>query len=125
MLAPMRIATVVILSLLAGGCAGMRDPFRPKTVTAEKPSEPIALAHGQRLMVRLPTKPDTGYEWRLYEPLSAAIKPEGPPASAAGVELWTFTPVRDGEQTLRFEYRRPRGHDVQPAESVAYPVTVR
>lgn len=125
MLHAMRIATLVIVSLLVGGCAGMRDPFRPKTVTADRPSEPIVLAHGQRLVVRLPTKPDTGYEWRLYEPLGAAIKPEGPPAAAAGVELWTFTPVRDGEQTLRFEYRRARDYEARPAESVAYPVTVR
>lgn len=115
---------VIFFSLLVG-CAGMRDPFRLKTVTADRPSEPIALAHGQRLVVRLPTKPDTGYEWRLYEPLGAAIKPEGPPTAAAGVELWTFTPVRDGEQTLRFEYRRARDYEARPAESVAYPVTVR
>jgi predicted secreted protein len=125
MLAHMRIATLVIFSLLVAACAGMRDPLRPKTVTADRPSEPIALAHGQRLVVRLPTKPDTGYEWRLYEPLSAAIKPEGPPVAAAGAELWTFTPVRDGEQTLRFEYRRPPDYEARPAESLAYPVTVR
>jgi predicted secreted protein len=125
MLAAMRIATVVICALLIGGCAGMRDLFGPKTLTAGEPGARIALAHGQRLVVRLPTKSETGYEWRLYEPLSAAIKPEGPPAAAPGVELWTFTPVRDGEQTLRFEYRKPRDYEAQPAASVAYAVTVR
>ncbi len=125
MLAPMHIATLLLFSLLVGGCAGMRDLFAPRTLTAEQPGAPIALAHGQRLVVRLPTKPETGYEWRLYEPLSAVIKPEGPPSAAAGVELWTFTPVRDGEQTLRFEYRQPRDYEAQPAASVAYRVTVR
>ena len=76
--------------------------------------------------MRLPTKPESGYEWRLYEPLSAAIKPEGAPAAAQERrELWTFTPVRNGEQTLRFEYRKPRDYEAPPAASVAYAVTVR
>lgn len=125
MLRPMRLAALLMFSLLAGGCAWTPDLFQPKTVTAQAPGAVIELAHGQRLVVRLPTKPDAGYEWRLYEPLSAAIKPEGPPAAAPDVELWTFTPVRDGEQTLRFEYRRPRDYEAAPAASVAYPVTVR
>ena len=54
------------------------------------------------------------------------MKAEGAPDQdkESGIELWTFTPVRDGEQTLRLEYRRAEDYPVAPTQSVSYNVTV-
>ena len=53
--------------------------------------------------MRLPFKAEPGYEWTLREPIVAAVKAEGAPQpdQEAGLEVWTFTPVRDGQQTKR------------------------
>ena len=76
--------------------------------------------------MRLPFKGEPGYEWTLREPPVAAVKPEGAPAQdkEAATEVWTFTPVRDGQQTLRLEYRRAEDYFTAPAETVSYNVTV-
>jgi predicted secreted protein len=127
--ATMRAAIVVTLLSVLSGCGFLYNPagaFPPRTVTHENSGDEISLAHGQQLFVRLPFKAEPGYEWTLREPEVAAVKAEGAPDQDkdAGVELWTFTPVRDGQQTLRLEYRRPEDYLVAPAQSVSYNVTV-
>lgn len=121
------LALLVLSAVLLAGCARMWDPLALKTrsVTADDSGAEVALAHGQRLFVRLPSKPDSGYEWKLFEPMIGVVKAEGAPQSGTDTELWTFTPVRDGEQALRFEYRRPRDYDAAPAGVVAYQVSVK
>jgi len=126
----MRIVLALVGTLfLLSGCGFLYNPagaFPPRTVTHENSGDEITLAHGQQLFVRLPFKAEPGYEWVLREPPVTAVKPEGAPDQdrEGGIERWTFTPVRDGEQTLRLEYRRPEDYLVAPAESVSYNVTV-
>jgi len=126
----MRIALALVGSLfLLSGCGWLYNPwgaYPPRNATAEDSGKEFKLAHGQRLFVRLPFKAEPGYEWILREPPVAAVIAEGAPNQdqEAGIELWTFTPVRDGEQTLRLEYRRPEDSQVAPMQSVSYNVTV-
>jgi predicted secreted protein len=129
MLVSMRTALAFFALTLLPGCGFFYNPagaFPPRTVTHENSGAGITLAHGQQLFVRLPLKAEPGYEWVLREPEVAAVKAEGAPDQdkEAGIELWTFTPVRDGEQTLRLEYRRPEDYLVAPAQSVSYNLTV-
>jgi predicted secreted protein len=125
------LRTVVLLSpvLAVSGCGWLgtlSGAYPPAVVTAAESGREIGLSHGQQLFVRLPFKAEPGFEWTLREPTVAAVKPEGAPAQnkEAGTEVWTFTPVRDGQQTLRLEYRRAEDYLVAPAEAVSYNLTV-
>lgn len=123
-------ALLLCLAPLASGCGWLYNGFGaypPRSVSTENSGDEVKLSHGQQLFVRLPFKNEAGYEWTLREPPVAAVKPEGAPAQdkEAGTEVWTFTPVRDGEQTLRLEYRRTDDNFAAPAELVSYNVTVQ
>jgi predicted secreted protein len=128
----MRTATALAFSAclcLLSGCGWLYNPwgaYPPRTVTTENSGDEVKLSHGQQLFVRLPLKGEAGYEWTLREPRVSAVKAEGAPAQdkEAALEVWTFTPVRDGQQTLRLEYRRPDDYFTAPAEAVSYNVTV-
>ena len=108
---------------------GLLDPVR---VTGDDSGAQITVMHGQQLIVRLPVLADSGYAWALREPMSPVVKPEGAPmpdkaqSQAASVsEVWVFTPVRNGQQQLRFENRRGTQPDAPPAGVVSYSVSVR
>jgi len=128
MIRPLRFAALLLLALLSG-CGWLYNPwgaYPPRTVTSEDSGDEVKLSHGQQLFVKLPFKSEPGFEWTLREPQVAAVKPEGAPAQdkEAALEVWTFTPVRDGQQTLRLKYRRPEDYFTAPAETVSYNVTV-
>jgi predicted secreted protein len=122
-------ALLLCLAPLASGCGWLYNGFGaypPRVVSPENSGSEVSLSHGQQLIVRLPFKAEPGYEWTLREPPVTAVKAEGAPAQdkEAGTEVWTFTPVRDGEQTLRLEYRRTDDNFTAPSELVSYNVTV-
>jgi inhibitor of cysteine peptidase len=98
----------------------------------------VALAMGQRLEVRLPSNPSTGYSWSFVETPSQVLKLEGPSTYQAnwrteavgmvgvgGTEVWTFMAEGAGTQDLCFEYRRLWEVNTVPAEVSSYAVTVR
>jgi predicted secreted protein len=124
-----RLLTTLLLPALLSGCGWLYNPFGaypPRVVSTEDSGEEVSLSHGQQLYVRLPFKAEPDHEWTLREPTVTAVKPEGAPARSQedGLEVWTFTPVRDGQQTLRLEYRRVTDYVTAPAEAVSYNVTV-
>ena len=98
----------------------------------------VALAIGQRLEVRLPSNPSTGYSWSFVETPSHVLKLEGPSTyeadsraeavgmvGAGGTEIWTFRVEGAGTQELRFEYRRPWEANTVPSDVSSFAVTVR
>jgi inhibitor of cysteine peptidase len=97
----------------------------------------IELALGQRLVVRLPGNPTTGYRWSLVDSAGGVLKLDGLPTyvagetatnvvGAGGTETWTFATEREGQQHLCFEYRRPWEEQASlPAKVASYTVTVR
>jgi len=125
----LRIAALLCPAFTLPACGwlgNLSGAYPPETVTIADSGKEIGLSHGQRLFVRLPFKAEPGFEWTLREPPVAAVKPEGAPAQdkEAGTEVWTFTPVRDGQQTLRLEYRRPQDYLTAPLEAVSYNLTI-
>jgi predicted secreted protein len=141
MLRRMLVATMApFCAALVAGCGSLSLPDLLGTglldavhLTGDDSGAEVTVAHGQQLIVRLPVLADSGYAWALREPMSAVVKPEGaptpakPPAAGAagGSEVWVFTPVRNGEQLLRFENRRGAQPDAPPAGVVSYNVRVR
>ena len=130
MAASMRSAPALLLcAALLSGCGWLYNPwgaYPPRNVTAADSGNEVGLSHGQQLFVRLPAKNEEGFEWVIREPEVAAVKTEGTPAldEEAGLLTWTFTPVRDGQQTLRLEYRRVNDYLTAPAEIISYNITV-
>ncbi len=133
-------AAAPLCAALVGGCGSLYVPdllklglLDPVQLTGDDSGAQVTVEHGQQLIVRLPALADSGYAWALREPMSAVVKPEGaptpakPPAAqaASGSEVWIFTPVRNGEQQLSFENRRPGQPDAPPAGVVSYNVRVR
>ena len=124
-----RLLAALVLPALLSGCGwayNIWGAYPPRVVSMADSGEELMLSHGQQLRVRLPFKGEAGYEWTLREPQVAALKAEGAPAQSKdeGLEVWTFTPVRAGQQTLRLDYRRTNDYLTAPAESVSYNVTV-
>jgi len=110
---------LVLAVVLLGGCARFPDIHAPKTVTAGADGGEVSVRHGQRLRIPLAADPQGALEWRRVEPPIMHVVLEGPP-DPNGLN---FTPVRDGQQQLRFEYRPVTGEGA-PQRVVSYEVTV-
>ncbi len=135
------IVVAVVAAVGAAGCASTTVPAAaatPQIVTlgAAESGATIAIATSQRVVVRLPGNPSTGYRWSLVESAGGVLASDGAPSfepvqaaaqrpGAGGTEVWRFTPMRAGEQVLRFEYSRPWEQGTPPAEVVTFTVTVR
>jgi predicted secreted protein len=109
----------LLLTLALAGCSTTWDPHAPKTVMANEEGGSVTVQHGDRLHLPLVADPTGAYEWRLVQPVLPIVLAEGPPTE----EGFDFTPVRDGEETLRLEYRPVSGEGAAQ-RSVAYDVTV-
>jgi hypothetical protein len=101
---------ILFVFLFLTACSTTWDPHAPGTVTAPENGGDVSVSHGQRLQVKLPAAAE-GREWRLREPMTPVVIAEGAPA-ADGIRM---TPVRSGEEMLRFE---------DGTRSVSYKVTV-
>lgn len=106
------------------------------TVTADDNGRKVDLAVGQELVVRLASNRTTGYAWTITDSANAVLAQQGKPdyvtdatlerkIGVGGTEIWRLKAVKTGQQTLRFEYRRPWERDAAPAKTVSYLVTVR
>jgi inhibitor of cysteine peptidase len=126
------VMTVAACGLLK---ATPKPPPEPVTVNAAQSGTKVELASGQDLVVRLPSNPTTGYRWIYIEPQDAVLRVDGPStyeaqtaggvAGAGGTEIWKLAPLKQGQQQLRFEYRRPWEQDIAPSQVATYAVTVK
>lgn len=136
---PRGMPVVLLAAALAAGCA--TSTFDPAPVRDPVPTMVdlrnyrIDLRVGERVEVRLPGNPSTGYRWTLVDPLPPLIRPVGVArlevsrtdlAGAPGHEIWTFEATDYGTGALSFEYRRPfEPASVPPAQRTQYRVEVR
>jgi hypothetical protein len=104
-----RLALLALaLGISCGGCSTTHDPHAPRTITADANGGQVQVKHGQRLRVVLPAGGD---DWRREEPEIMRVIPQAPLEG----NVWMFTPVRSGRETLRF---------VSESRSVTYDVNV-
>ena len=115
-----RLAAASLLALVAGGCSNFWDIHAPKTVNAGPDGGAVEVRHGQRLRIPLAADPQGAFEWRRVEPPIMRVVLEGAPEP----DGLSFTPVRDGDEQLRLEYR-PVSGDGQAQRVVSYDITVR
>ncbi|MFN7943367.1 MAG: protease inhibitor I42 family protein [Thermoanaerobaculia bacterium] len=109
-------------------------PPPPRVVTEADAALPIELEVGQTLAIKLPSNRTAKYHWGLAETGLRFLAAEGMPvyapersaeANASGVEVWVFLAVGPGEQSLKFEYRRPWATPIAVARAVEFGVVVR
>lgn len=76
-------------------------------------SRPLRLAAGQRLSVRLPSNPSTGYRWAIVPEAEPVVSLAATPVyergaatglGAAGEETWRFIASRPGRGILRLRH---------------------
>jgi hypothetical protein len=102
------LALLTLVGILCSGCSTTHDPHAPRTITAGEQGGQVQVKHGQRLRIVLPAGND---DWRREEPEIMAVLPQQPVEG----NVWMFTPVRSGRETLRF---------VSANRSVTYDVNV-
>jgi len=116
-----RFAVVMVLALALAFAAlvpaqAQEPPSAEIVVTAADDGSLIQLGAGEVLVVQLQAQPSTGYGWQPVAPgegdiLSQAgleeFQAESNLLGASGTQTLRFQAVRDGDTTLRLEYRRP------------------
>lgn len=118
---------VVVAVLLWGGAtvashALAQAPIVAVTVTEKNINQTVKVPQGATLVVSLSSNRSTGFEWKVIENNAGILKPVGkaaykPHASLKpglpGREIYRFTAVKPGLNTLRLSYKRPA--DGRPA----------
>lgn len=116
---------IVIAAALLTLPSTVRSSPNDIVVTQAHHGTSVAVAQGQRLVIKLEGQPGTGYVWEpqeapsliqqagdpAFEPLTA---PSEAATSAPVVQVTTFHPVRAGSETLTLVYRRPWERGVAP-----------
>lgn len=105
------LAVLAFLSscVFLAGCSTTHDPHAPRTISAGDAGGEVQVKHGQRLRIQLPGLGN--YAWSREEPRTPVVLAQGAPEG----DVWMFTPVRSGKETLRFS---------MPQRTVTYEVTV-
>ena len=93
--------------LFLSGCSTTHDPHAPRTISAGDSGGEVQVKHGQRLRIQLPGAGN--YAWSREEPQTPVVLAQGAPEG----DVWMFTPVRSGKETLRLELAKPGGDDVK------------
>jgi inhibitor of cysteine peptidase len=136
-LRPLSRLALLALTSLSGCATGTARTEPPVVVTDAQAGTTLELAKRQRLTIRLPANPSTGYSWEETAPPQAAVLKAGRPAEfesapnptrmvgVGGTTVFHYTATGPGQTQLRFEYRRPWEKGVPPVQTVQYTVSVR
>lgn len=89
----------------------------PVTVTESANGTELQLVPGQRLLVKLPSNPSTGYSWGMQRIDESTLLQDGDPGyeqdpgpsmpGKGGTATWAFRAVQPGISTLEMVYARP------------------
>lgn len=130
-----------LAALLAAGCAAKGDPPPPPpagvrengllVVTTADNNRSAEIRVDERLAVRLPENPSTGYTWAVDETDSRLlaldstnyVPPESGSIGARGQRSFIFTARQPGEVALKLKYWRFWEGDASATER--YAITVR
>jgi inhibitor of cysteine peptidase len=118
--------TLVLPSSAIAQPPPQQPPPSEIVVTAVDDGREIELGEGQVLVVRLEAHPSTGYGWRVAESALEGIvslvseiefEPDSDLLCAPGTQILRFQAQREGQSTLRLEYRRPWEAEVAPTKT--------
>jgi inhibitor of cysteine peptidase len=110
---------LLVIAVVVGIAGASAGEGHAATVDASDSGSQIDLAVGETLTVNLESNPTTGFQWLLRSIGHEGVLGEAgheyvmdttmdpPPPGTAGVEIWTFTALAEGETTISMEYSRP------------------
>ncbi len=133
-LAIFAVAAILGFSLAENGWAAADE----KTVTiTDKDKEPkVELAKGDKLLVKLPANPTTGFTWLVAKGESDTLRSKEKPVYEAankdkkvigggGTQTFTFEAGQIGEVEIVLNYQRPFEKDKEPAKTYKFKVVVK
>ena len=103
----------------------IKDAIAPRSLILELPDSGsrIFLTQGDRIAVRLPSNPSTGFSWAIAANAPSVLQPAGdstyeapdkPVAGAAGFQTFEFRVAGGGAVSLELVYRKPSDKDAPP-----------
>jgi inhibitor of cysteine peptidase len=126
--------TVVLCVGIAHQAAGNADE-KTVTITDKDKDAKVDLAKGDKLVVKLPANPSTGFTWVVASEKSDILKaPEKPMfekdknakgVGAGGTQVFTFEATKAGKVDVEMHYKRPFEKDKEPAKTFKFTVTVK
>lgn len=133
----LKINTLIFSAAILGACSsGIQNTPYATTVDDRAVNSVVpALYLGQQFIVRLPSKPGTGYHWIPVNEANAILAQQGESSyqtlqgtvqvsESPSIETLSFKTLNKGTQRLRLEYRQP--WDIKSAKKeVFYDVTVK
>ena len=129
--------TGLVLACAVTACGGETESPDAASVSPPWVGPPIEATLGQDFTVSLKANPTTGYRWQFMPAEDPIVEPVGEPefhlaetepphvVGGGGSEVWTFRPLRQGQQVIRMEYRRPWEDSGSAATVATYEVTVK
>jgi len=104
-------------------------------LTLAEDGKTIKAAIGKKIEISLKGNPTTGFEWRMAELKSEAVKADGkgeyvpdkndpPRVGSGGTFVFKFIAVKPGKVTLKFEYLRPWEKEKNPAQKFSVNLVV-
>ncbi len=118
-------ALVCVAAAVAGVLSGCG--LCGSTITLEKQNDGnlVKTRVGDRIVLRLPANPTTGFDWVITEGGSPVIEQVGkmvfepdtaPPGTSGtgGTDIWKFDAETAGTTTLKLEYRQPFAPETEP-----------
>lgn len=132
---PLVMASTIALSACAHEAERANSVNNAVVVEHAVSAQIMQLSLGETFTARLASNPSTGYSWTLIENVGDALKQgervfeseknNANMAGVGGVDVWKFEAVKKGQQTLRFEYRRPWEKDIAATHVAVYNITVK
>jgi inhibitor of cysteine peptidase len=123
------------LALLSLTVAASAQGEKTVTITDKDKDAKVELAKGDKLLVKLPANPTTGFTWMIAkeeDKLKSAGKPDYEPADkdkkvvgGGGTQTFTFTAQAAGEVEMELQYKRPFEKDKEPAKTYKFKVTIK
>jgi inhibitor of cysteine peptidase len=138
-----RLVPLALAAVLAAGCAAKGEPPPPAPVGVRENGTLIVTRTdhnrtaeprvGERLVVRLPENPSTGFTWAIEETDRRLLALDGTDyaeptegfVGARGLRSFTFTARQPGEVALKFKYWRFWEGDASATEHYAITVQIR
>jgi inhibitor of cysteine peptidase len=123
------------LALLTLTVAASATDEKTVTITDKDKDAKVELAKGDKLLVKLPANPSTGFTWMVAkedDKLKSAGKPDYEPADkdkkvvgGGGTQTFTFTAKAAGEVEVEMQYKRPFEKDKEPAKTFKFKAIVK
>lgn len=128
------VSAVVIVVTVVAASTGGSTARETITVGPAASGTQRTVHRGDRLVIRLPSNPSTGYAWTVRAPArpvlvltgrSFVAAPDGGRVGASGTAVLRFRVAAAGRRTVRLAYARSWEQGVAPADTFTLRIVAR